>query len=79
MWELSGTMGRLELGSRNMSRSHGSLVIYGDEMELPPESVEKLECFSRWLTNELAVLETRWQAQAAPLARAGWKQESTSR
>jgi hypothetical protein len=62
-----------------MSRSHGSVVIYGDEMKLRPELVEKFESFAQWLTSELAGLEARWTAHAAPLTRAAVKQESSQR
>ena len=62
-----------------MIRSHGSVVIYGDELHLPPDSAKKFEGFSNWLNGELAVLEARWTRHAAPLARTEMKQESPQR
>jgi hypothetical protein len=60
-----------------MIRSHGTVVIYGDELELPPDLIKKIETFSQWLSCELDVLEARWRPHAAPLARAASKQESS--
>ena len=60
-----------------MIRSHGTVVIYGDELDLPPDLVKKIETFSQWLEGELEVLEARWMPHAAPIARAVCKQESS--
>lgn len=59
-----------------MSRSHDSVVIYSDQIPLPKTSIEKLEAFQQWLSDQLATLEARWSPWAAPRARRVIRAES---
>ena len=47
-------------GGRQMTRTHQSVIVYGEELTLPVASMERFFAFERWLAEGLATLEVRW-------------------